>query len=61
MLHDLTVCWWNKLWECLQSIFLGITTNLHLSIAEIASKHGHHDVFKLTPTDIAIEIHTYTQ
>jgi hypothetical protein len=28
------------------------------SFAEIASKHGHGDVSKLTPTDIAIEVWT---
>ena len=31
-------------------------THLCLAFAEIASKQGHHDVSKLTPTDIAIEV-----
>lgn len=29
---------------------------MFLELAEIASKQGHDDVSKLTPTDIAIEV-----
>jgi hypothetical protein len=39
--------------------FNGIT-HRHLLTAEIASKLGHDDVSKLTPTDIAIEVRTRT-
>jgi hypothetical protein len=39
--------------------FNGVT-HLHLTITEIASKQGHNDVSKLTPTDIAIEVRAKT-